>query len=502
MDHSPFSGAFHPVAIPEVRNLNEARTRTQQMQPFALRPQSTSFSVFEGTTTHAMPAQQTSWTQQVAETPVKGLSTKYSALFTSMSSVTNLTRANKALVKGEGTVAKTKAMQSAQTAASLLRINETTTAFGPEAMNVPTHDVGAGIMAEVLAQKWHAKTQGVSLGTKGLRNTLESKYRQLDSVDEMRKQGKDAVLSQVSTSRNDAALRAAERADAKGIKDPSEVRAYVQRKFEKHGLGPVPDGALPPAQPGPFSGGFYPVVPQRVKSLASVQQASWESQPFVVQPGASQSRVYEGSTTQIAPKQGTSWEQHIATPSEEMSTKYTSLFPQLLSASDLGRANKALVKGGSDTLSPEPGKNIWRSKSYSSQAQLTATLLRVNETTTAFGKESMGSPTHDAGAGIMAEALAVKWHAKNQGQEVNMQALGTHLTQKFPQLDTVKKMRDRGPDALTGQIAESRMSAAVTAAQRGQAKGKSDINEYVQRKFAKHGLGPVPSGWAAKFKTL
>ncbi|RDS82903.1 hypothetical protein DWU98_07130 [Dyella monticola] len=472
------------------------------MQPFALRPKSTAFSVFEGTTTHAMPAQQTSWTQHVAETPIQGLSTKYVKLFTSMGSVANLTRANKTLVKGEGAYAGTKALQSAQTAASLLRINETTTAFGKEAIGVPTHDVGAGIMAEVLAQKWDAKTRGASLGTTGLRKTLEAKYKQLDSVDAMRKQGKDAVLSQVSTSRSDAALRASERAAAKGITDPSAVSAYVQKKFQKHGLGPVPDGVLPLAQPGPFSGGFYPIVPQRVKSLASVQQASWESQPFVVRPGASQSRVYEGSTTQIAPTQGTSWEQHIATPSQDMSSKYTSLFPSLLGVSDLGRANKALVKGGSDTLSPEPGKNIWRGKSYSPQAQLTATLLRVNETTTAFGKESLGSPTHDAGTGIMAEALAIKWQAKTQGQEVNTTKLGVHLTEKFPQLDTVEKMRKQGPDALVGQIAQSRMNAAVMAAQRGHAKGKSDINEYVQRKFAKHGLGQVPSGWAAKFKSL
>lgn len=501
MDHS-YSGAFYPIPIPEVRNLSEAHTRSQQLQPFALRPQKTAFSVFEGTTTHAMPAQQTSWTQQVAETPVKGLSTQYTALFKSMGSVAHLTRANKALVTGEGVKASTKQLQSAQTAASLLRINETTTAFGKESIGVPTHDVGAGIMAEVLAQKWDAKTKGVSLGTKGLQNRLEAKYKQLDSVEEMRKQGADAVLLQVATSRSDAALRATERAAAKGITDPGEVSAYVQKKFAKHGLGPVPDGVLPPVQTGPFSGGFNPIVPKRVKSLASAQHASWESHPFVVRPGASDSRVYEGSTTQIAPQQKTSWEQHIATPSEEISTAYTNLFPSLLSASDLGRANKAFVKGGSDTLSPERGKNIWRDKSYSPQAQLTATLLRVNETTTAFGKESMGSTTHDVGTGIMAEALALKWHARNQDKTLDMTAAGVHLTEKFPQLDSVQKMRRQGPEALVAQVAESRMNAAVMAAKRGQAKGKSDINEYVQRKFAKHGLGPVPGGWAEKFKAL
>jgi hypothetical protein len=44
------------------------------------------------------------------------------------------------------------------------------------------------------------------------------------------------------------------------------------------------------------------------------------------------------------------------------------------------------------------------------------------------------------------------------------------------------------------------MGAAVMAAHRGQAKKKADLGEYVQRKFNKHGLGQLPTGWAAKAK--
>lgn len=502
MDTGPrrYSGAFFPTTIPLVNNLTDARARSQQMQPFGVRPEGTSFSVFEGITTHAMPAQGTSWIQQVAETPRADLSTKYTKLFQSMQSVTQLTRANKALVSGKGERAGTKAAQAAQTAATLLRINETTTAFGKESIGSATHDVGAGLMAEALAQKWHAKTTGAKLGTRGLENALGEKYHQLESAEKMRAQGADAVLAQVALSRSDAALRARQRGEAKGKMDPD---AYVAAKFAKHGLGDVPAPVAPPPDPhASYSGGFNPIEPPRLRSLKQVQQAAWETQPFAVRPGASASSLYEGVSTQIAPTQGTSWPQHVATQSEGLSTQYTNLFPSLSGPSDLTRANKALVKGGSDTLSPEPGKNIWRGKTYSPQAQATATLLRVNETTTAFGKESMGVPTHDVGAGLMAEALALKWTARNQGTTPDMRAVGAHLTQKFPQLDSVEKMRKQGPDALVAQVADSRMGAAVSAAQRGQAKGKSDLNEYVQHKFAKHGLGPVPSGWAAKFKSL
>lgn len=501
MDTGPrrYSGAFFPTSIPMVSNLADARAHSQQMQPFGVRPEGTSFSVFEGVTTHAMPAHGTSWIQQVAETPRSDLSTQYTKLFASMQSVANLTRANKALVSGTGVRARTKAAQSAQTAATLLRINETTTAFGKESIGSATHDVGAGIMAEALAQKWHAKNTGARLGTRGLETTLSTKYHQLESAEKMRAQGADAVLAQVALSRSDAALRARERGQAKGKLD---LDAYVAAKFAKHGLGEVPAVAPPPDPHASYSGGFNPIEPPRLRSLKQVQQAAWETQPFTVRPGASASSLYEGVSTQIAPTQGTSWQQHVATQSEGLSTQYANLFPSLSGPSDLTRANKALVKGGSDTLSPEPGRNVWRGKTYSPQAQATATLLRVNETTTAFGKESMGVPTHDVGAALMAEALTIKWTARNQGATPDMRAVGAHLTQKFPQLDSVEKMRRQGPEALVAQVAESRMGAAVSAAQRGAAKNKPDLNEYVQRKFAKHGLGPVPSGWAAKFKSL
>ncbi|GGA20937.1 hypothetical protein [Dyella nitratireducens] len=255
-----------------------------------------------------------------------------------------------------------------------------------------------------------------------------------------------------------------------------------------------------------LSGAFHPIKPKRVLTLEAARQASQESQPFLVQPGGSNFGVYEGFNTQIAPKQDTYWQQIVAKPSEVMSTKYTELFPALSSDSDLSRANKALVTGGRNAPRPKPGKGRWQHhKSYTFHAQLTATLLRVNESFTALGKESMGLPKYDAGTGIVAEALALKWKAKNQGKNLNMKSVGAHLTDKFPQLDTTEKMRKKGKPALLKQIADSRMSAAVMAAKRAEAKGKSDlksINKYVQRKFAKHGLGPVPGGWAAKFKAL
>ncbi|WP_369925572.1 hypothetical protein [Xanthomonas sp. NCPPB 2632] len=497
MDFRSFTGALNPTQMPQARSLSQAHDFIQQMQPFVIRPQGSLFGVYEGTTTHAMPSQGMTWTQHVAKTPLRTLSTKYVELFATMDSVNQLTRANKALVSGTGLSPSTLAEKAASTAASLFRINETTTAFGGEAIDHPSHDVGAGMMAEVLGRKWAARSRQTTLDTSHLHTRLKRKYPQLDSVEKMRKHGVTTVLQQVEKSRRLAARKAGLRATNKGVAD---VEGYVKRKFDKHGLGPVPDGVKLPTPDTSFRGGFHPEETVRVKKLKTLQSATWESQPFVIRPGGSTARTYETRTSQIAPTKGTSWEQYIATPSGDMSTTYKNLFPRLDGASDLGRANKALVKGGSDSLSPTPGKNTWRGKTYSDQAQVTASLLRFNETTTAFGKEALNVPTHDVGTGIMAEAMARKWQAKQENTALDMRGLGAHLTSLFPQMDTVEKLRKQGGHALVGQIATSRMSAAVAAALRGQAKGKSDLGEYVQRKFNKHGLGQLPAGWAAKAK--
>lgn len=495
------SGAFSPRPLPVVESLGDARAHSRQMQPFGLQPRGTGFTVFESTATHAMPAHGTSWTQQYAQTPRKDLSTRYTDLFRSMQSATALTRANKALVAGTGGAASTKPAQSAMTAASLMRLNETTTAFGSRSVGSSTHDVGTGLMAEALAQKWHGKTTGDVPSAPRLLNSLVEKYPQLDSVKRMREQGGEAIGDQIAASRMAAAQRARERGQAKGVDD---LDAYVAKKFAKHGLGPVPEHT-PPAEPSAsYDGGLAPASAKRLRSMKEVTRhvAQDDAQPFQVRPGASASSTYEGTTTHIAPSHGTVWAQLVAMPSENMSTQYANLFPALRGVSDLTRANKALVRGGSDTLSPARGENTWHGKSYSPAAQTTATLFRVNESTTAFGADAMRSPERDVGAGIMAETLSLKWQAKNRGQTPDMREVGAALTRKFPQLDSVKSMRGQGSEALIAQVADSRMAAAVSAAQRGRAKGKSDINEYVQRKFAKHGLGEVPKGWAARFRSL
>ena len=246
---------------------------------------------------------------------------------------------------------------------------------------------------------------------------------------------------------------------------------------------------------GGFGGGMDPKAVQRVKSLASAQKLSQVHEPFRIQPGGSSLSVFEAPKTHILSSKGTHWEQQVATPSSKLSTKYEKLFPAL-QATDLTRANKALVKGGSDSLSTMPGSNTWRGKPYSDRGMLTASLLRVNEASTAFGVESMGTETHDVGRGLMAEVLREKWSAKSSSTSLNMGRVLAGLAEKYPQLDTVEKMRAQGSDKLLAQVADSRMGAAVSAALRGRQKGVSDINEYVQRKFAKHGLGPVPGGWA------
>lgn len=252
----------------------------------------------------------------------------------------------------------------------------------------------------------------------------------------------------------------------------------------------------------PSGGAFAPIELKRVKRLASVSDTLKNSSAFEMKPEGTEFSVHEGVTPQIAPTQGTKWDQLVAKPSKKMSTEYKSLFPALESPSDLSRANKALISGGGITKKKESGRGAWRAgKSYSHEAQLTATLLRVNETFTAFGNE-WGSAEHDVGAGMMSEALARKWKARNKGVDLGTKELGEHLTNKFPQLDTVEKMRKEGPGALRDQVAKSRMKAAVAAARRGREKGKSDgdIDAYVQHKFAKHGLGDAPSGWRDKFE--
>jgi len=257
-----------------------------------------------------------------------------------------------------------------------------------------------------------------------------------------------------------------------------------------------------------YQGGFTPYEPPRVKSLSQAQPYLHSGDPFAVRPGGSSHSVFEGPSVHFAPSEGTVWTQLVATsPVPKQSTKYEKLFPQF-HISELSRANKALVAGHSDSLSPEP--NTWHHKSYSQPAALTATLLRLNEATTAFGSGKSHDSGLNAGTGLMAEALHQKWSARSGGGEVDTGALLSHLTSKYPQLDTVKKMRGQKESPLEHQIAESRHNAAVSAGQRAIDTGKAiardgsiswhAVAEHVQRKFAKHGLGDVPGGWAAELR--
>lgn len=242
-------------------------------------------------------------------------------------------------------------------------------------------------------------------------------------------------------------------------------------------------------------GAFNKQVVPRVKSLSQARDRSLSESPFQVRPGGSGFSVFEARKTHIAPTMGTSWLQQFATPSVKMSTKYEKL-ADVTGISDITRANKALVRGGSDSLSPTRGINVWRDKQYSDSGALTASLLRINETTTAFGPESMGSPTHDAGTGIMSELLAQKWEARSAGTGIDTKSTFESLTGKYRQLESVDKMQTQGKRGLVDQITSSRMRAAVAAGQRGYDKGFSDLSEYAQRKFNKHGLGQLPKGWS------
>jgi hypothetical protein len=247
-----------------------------------------------------------------------------------------------------------------------------------------------------------------------------------------------------------------------------------------------------------FGGAFNPQPVPRVKKLSVAQSYSQGFNSFYVQPGGSNFKVFEGSTSQIAPSQGSEWMQQVAKPSKKMSTKYSAL-AKASNVTDVTRANKALVRGNSDTLSPERGVNVWREKQFSNEGAMTASLFRINEPSTALGPESMGDPSYDAGMGIMAELLSQKWQAKSADKPIGrMDNVLPTLTDKYPQLDSVARMRtETTEEGLSGQISQSRMDAAKAAAARGIQKGvgPSQLNEYVQRKFNKHGLGPVPKGW-------
>lgn len=253
---------------------------------------------------------------------------------------------------------------------------------------------------------------------------------------------------------------------------------------------------------GPFySGGFHPPKPQRVRSLSEARSITDSGMPYTVRPGTTTHGFLEGPQSQHATSEGTLWVQQYGKIEGGGSTKYEKLFPKM-TISELTRANKALVKGGSDSISPGP--NSWHGKSYAPSAMTAATLLRINETTTAFGSHSMGSPTHDAGTGLMADVLSEKWDSKSRmgtdwsEHAVDMPALLKQMTEHYPQLHSVEKMRRQGQEGLVNQIVDSRMEAAIAAGRRWLDKGKGwgEIGEYVQRKFKKHGLGAPPKGWA------
>jgi hypothetical protein len=269
-----------------------------------------------------------------------------------------------------------------------------------------------------------------------------------------------------------------------------------------------------------YGGGLHPQSPPRARSLSEARYLTARGKPFMVQPGSSEHAFIEAPQAQIAHSKQTVWMQLFGKSTSGESTKYTELFGKM-SLDHLTRANKTLVRGGSDSISP--ATNTWHGKSYTTSAMTSATLLRLNETITAFGTEAMGTPTHDVGTGMMAQALSEKWSAKSQAQsqdkawdssKFDMSALLTRMTKRFPQLDTVDKFRAMGKDPMKQQTPEeveaetdrimqqqivgSRMEAAIAAGQRWLDKGKSfgEIGDYVQRKFAKHGLGAPPQGWA------
>lgn len=526
MDDSRFTmytGGFGSYPPPRAKNLNQGISLIQGGSTLNVKPGSTSHGFLEGPTTQFQYSKGNVWGQLIGESE-SGISTKYRELVNGYS-VQQLTRANKALVKGgsdslvgsPNTWHGKSYTNSAMTTASLMRLNETTTAFGDTGFNQTHTDVGTGIMAEALSQKWSEKSSGTQHDAKRLLSTLESKFPQLVSVDAMYKQGQEALMSQVQESRMSAAISAGIRGFDKG-KSNWEVGEYVQKKFAKHGLGPVPRGWMDAVvgrqsresesqsmdfvveQPSKvYSGAFHSYQPTQVQSLSQGIESVRQQETFEIKPQGATFGFMEGPTTQIQYTKGDVWGQQFGKSRSGESTEYAKLFKKMKSVAELTRANKALVKGGRDQEGSTKS-NAWHEKTYSKSAMTSATLLRLNETTTAFGDTGFDKVETNVGAGIMAEALHQKWSARNQTKPFGTKGLLNALESAYPQLKSVDDMRTQGAPALKNQVLQSRMSAAVSAAQRAQKKGREDVGAYVQHKFEKHGLGPVPEGWADALK--
>jgi hypothetical protein len=518
-----YTGGFGSYQPPRARNLNQGISLIQDGRTLNMKPGSSSHGFLEGPTTQFQYKHGNVWGQMIGESE-SGISTKYRELVNDYS-VEQLTRANKALFKGgsDMLVGSSNSWRgksyttSAMTTASLMRLNETTTAFGDTGFNQTRTDVGTGIMAEALSQKWSEKTSGTQHDAKRLLSTLESKFPQLVSVKAMHKQGKEALMSQVEDSRMSAAVSAGNRGFDKGMSN-WQVNEYVQKKFAKHGLGPVPRGWMDAVMERPsvdngshsmdftvqepskvYSGAFHSYRPTQVQSLSQGIDSIGKQEAFEIKPEGTKSGFMEGPTTQFQYTKGDVWGQQYGESRSGDSTEYAKLFKKTRSVAELTRANKALVKGGRD-MEGSTKPNAWHEKTYSPSAMTAATLLRLNETTTAFGDAGFKQVDTNVGAGIMAETLHQKWTAKNHGARFGTKGLLNALESAYPQLKSAEDMRKQGAPALKNQVLQSRMSAAVSAAQRGQQKGKDDLGAYVQQKFAKHGLGDVPQGWADAFK--
>ncbi|HEY1137979.1 MAG TPA: hypothetical protein VGE64_10855 [Xanthomonadaceae bacterium] len=526
MDEQRFTllgGGFDSYAPPRAKTLNQGISLVQQGQTLNVKPGSSSHGFLEGPTTQFQYKHGNVWGQMIGESE-SGISTKYRELVNDYS-VQQLTRANKALIKGgsDMLVGSTNSWRgksyttSAMTTASLIRLNETTTAFGDTGFNQTHTDVGTGIMAEALSQKWSEKSAGTQHDAKRLLSTLESKFPQLVSVKGMQKQGQEALMSQVEESRMSAAISAGIRGFEKG-KSNWEVNEYVQKKFAKHGLGPVPRGWMDAVMERPsrdsgshsmdftveepsrvYSGAFHNYRPTQVQSLSQGIESIGKQETFEIKPEGAKYGFMEGPTTQFQYTKGDVWGQMYGESRSGQSTKYTELFKKTRSVAELTRANKALVKGGRD-MEGSTKPNAWHEKTYSPSALTAATLLRLNETTTAFGDAGFNRTDTNVGAGIMAETLHQKWSARNESRGFGMKGLQNVLESAYPQLKSADDMRKQGEVPLKNQVMQSRMSAAVSAAQRAQQKGHEDVGAYVQHKFEKHGLGEVPQGWADALK--
>lgn len=518
-----FTGGFGSYQPPRAKSLNQGISLIQQGRTMNVKPGSSSHGFLEGPTTQFQYKDGNVWGQLFGKSE-SGISTKYRELVQDYS-VQQLTRANKALVKGSSDmlVGSSNAWRgksyttSAMTTASLVRFNETVTAFGDTGFNHTHTDVGTGIMAEALSQKWSEKSSGLQHDSQRLLSTLESKFPQMVSVDKMHKQGQDALMSQVEESRMSAAVSAGQRGFDKGMSN-WQVNEYVQRKFTKHGLGPVPRGWMDTllGRQSPdkgsdsmdftveepsyvYSGAFHSYQPKHRTDLSGGIKSIRKQQVFEIQPEGASFGFMEGPTTQFQYTTGEVWGQQFGKSRSGESTEYAELFKKTKSVAELTRANKALVKGHRDKQGSTK-LNSWHDQPYSKSAMTAATLIRFNETTTAFGDKGFDRLDTDVGTGIMAEALHRKWTAKNQGARFGTKGLLNALESAYPQLKSVEHMRQQGEGPLKNQVLQSRMSAAVSAAQRGQQKGKQNLDAYVQQKFDKHGLGQVPQGWVDALK--